>query len=302
MLTGQKILVTGPAGRIGYGIAASLSKDNEVWGIARFGDPAQRREVEALGVTVRYIDLGNPDFSDLPQDFTYLLHTAVAFEKTDYDHALRINAEGTGLLLAHCRNVKAALVMSTISVYKPNANPWHPFTERDPLGDVNHRWPTYSVSKIAQEAVARYCARQFNIPITIGRMNAAYGDRGGLPMNHLEAIAADQPVVVRHDPQPYSPIHDDDIADQIEPLLDAASISSTVVNWCGDEIVSVQQWAPYFGELLGANVKIEMQKEEGAAPGAAADPEKRRTLTGPCKISWKEGFRRIAIPFQDKTA
>jgi nucleoside-diphosphate-sugar epimerase len=93
VLSGEKILVTGPAGKIAFGITRVLARDNEVWGIARFGDPAQRREVEALGVRTRSIDLYQADFGDLPRDFTYLLHIAVAFE-SDYDRALRINGEG----------------------------------------------------------------------------------------------------------------------------------------------------------------------------------------------------------------
>jgi nucleoside-diphosphate-sugar epimerase len=40
MLSGEKILITGPAGRIAFGLARSLTAENEVWGIARFGDPA----------------------------------------------------------------------------------------------------------------------------------------------------------------------------------------------------------------------------------------------------------------------
>ena len=42
MLQAEKILITGPAGRIAFGLARSLAADNEVWGIARFGDPATR--------------------------------------------------------------------------------------------------------------------------------------------------------------------------------------------------------------------------------------------------------------------
>lgn len=299
MLNGEKILVTGPAGRIGGGIARSLAKDNEVWGLARFSDPAERKELDALGITTRAIDLGDPDFSDLPQDFTYLVHIAVAFEDKDYDRALRINAEGTGLLMAHCRNVKAALVMSTVSVYKPHPDPWHAFTETDPLGDMIANFSaTYSVSKIAEEAVARYCARQFNIPTTIARMNSAYGPRGGLPMLHMDAIAAGQAVPTRWDPCPYSVIHQDDIDAQLEPLLAAASTPANIVNWCGDEAVSVQEWAAYLGELLGKPAKVEVTEIPCASRGAVADPTKRRALTGPCKVSWKEGFRRTVAERQ----
>jgi nucleoside-diphosphate-sugar epimerase len=91
-----------------------------------------------------------------------------------------VNAEGTGLLLAHCRQAKAALVMSTVSVYKPHPDPWHAFREDDPLGDqLLPAQAPYSISKIAEEAVARFCARAFELPIAIARMGAAYGEEGG---------------------------------------------------------------------------------------------------------------------------
>ena len=36
---------------------------------------------------------------------------------------------------------------------------------------------TYSMSKIAQEAVARSCARAYDLPVVIARMNVQGGDR-----------------------------------------------------------------------------------------------------------------------------
>jgi nucleoside-diphosphate-sugar epimerase len=292
MLDGEKILVTGPAGQIGFGLAETLARNNEVWGIARFSDPDEREKVEALGVTTVTIDLEDPDFGALPRDFTYLVHVAVTFDPEDYDRALRINAEGTGLLLSHCRGVKAALVMSTLSVYKPHPDPWHAFTETDPLGDMIAASPTYSVSKISQEAVARYCAREFGIPVTIARMGAAYSERGGLPVMHMRAIAAGEPARTRWDPCPYSPIHQDDINEQIEPLLAAASTPATIVNWCGDEAISVQEWAAYIGEVLGKPASVHVEEVPGASLGSVGDIQRRRALTGPCQVSWRDGFRR----------
>ena len=45
-LKGEKILLTGPAGQIAFPIGRELARDNEVWGIARVGDPADRERVE----------------------------------------------------------------------------------------------------------------------------------------------------------------------------------------------------------------------------------------------------------------
>lgn len=298
MIRGAKILITGPAGRIAFGLAKSLVADNEVWGIARFSNPAAREEVEALGVITRAIDIADGQFGDLPTDFTYLLHLAADFSAEDYERAIRVNAEGTGLLLQHCRQAKAALVMSTLSLYKPNPDPWHAFREDDPLGD--QRLPgqaPYSISKIAEEAVVRYCARSFNLPVTIARMGSAYGLRGGVPVWHLHAIAAGKPVQTRWDPMPYSPIYDDDIAAQLESLLAVASVPVTTVNWCGDEPVSVQEWSAYIGELLGVKPTVIVEKVLDASVGSVGDITKRRAITGPCQVSWREGIRRVADHF-----
>jgi nucleoside-diphosphate-sugar epimerase len=298
MIRGEKILITGPAGRIAFGIARSLAAENEVWGIARFRDPAARAEVEALGVTTRALDFSEGRLGDLPTDFTYLLHLAADFSATDYERALRVNAEGTGFLLEHCRSAKAALVMSTVTTYKPHADPWHAFREEDPPGDAMLPGQApYSISKIAQEAVARYCARSFDLPVTIARMGAAYGDRGGLPIWHLHAIAKGEPVRTRFDPMPYSVIHDDDIAAQLEPLLRAASVPATIVNWAGDEPVTVQQWSAYLGELLGVEAQVIVEEAPGASIGSVADATKRRAITGPCRVDWRTGFRRVAEHF-----
>jgi nucleoside-diphosphate-sugar epimerase len=297
VLTGEKILITGPAGRIAFGIARTLASDNEVWGLARFSDPATREEVEALGVTTRAIDLGDGEFGDLPTDFTYLLHIAADLGE-DYERGLRVNAEGTGRLLSHCRNAKAALVMSTVTVYKPHPDPWHAFREDDPIGDAGLPAPKpYSIVKIAEEAVARYCARQFDLPVTIARMGSAYGDRGGLPLWHLNAVAAGQPVVARWDPLPYSPIHYDDINAQVEPLLDAATVPATIVNWCGDVPVTVQEWTAYFGDLLGIEAQVATEVVPGASVGSVGDHTKRTSITGPCRVDWRDGFRDMAAHY-----
>jgi nucleoside-diphosphate-sugar epimerase len=185
--------------------------------------------------------------------------------------------------------------MSTVTIYKPHPDPWHAFREDDPPGDamVPQQAP-YSISKIAQEAVARYCARSFDLPTTIARMCAAYGERGGMPVWHMHAIAAGEPVHTRWDPMPYSPIHDDDISAQLEPLLGVACVPATIVNWGGDEPVSVQQWSAYLGELLGIDANVVVDEVPGASIGSVGDHSKRAAITGPCRVHWRDGIRRVA--------
>lgn len=295
MLTDRKILVTGPTGQIGLPLVQYLAPHNEVWGVARFSTPGSREVLEQMGVTTCSIDLAAGDFTELPDDFTHVVHLA-AFKTDglDYDHAITVNAEGTGMLLAHCRKADAALVMSTHSVYKPHDDCLHAFRETDPLGDVNYVMsPTYSMSKIAQEAVTRYCARSLDLPVTIARMNASYGPNGGLPSYHLDWVLADQPVVTRWDPCRYSLIHQDDINSQLEALLDAASAPATIVNWAGDETPSVHEWCAYMGEISGHTPEVRVNATPGTLRGSIADVTKRRSITGPCSVNWRDGIRRV---------
>lgn len=294
MVSDEKILITGVAGQIAFPMARMLAAENEVWGLARFTDPTARQRVEAIGVRPVGCDLGAGDLSAVPDDFTLVIHLAAFIGPgLDYDFAIRDNAEATGFLLHHCRSARAALVMSTHSVYKPHPDPHHVFHETAPLGDVNPQLsPPYSVSKIGQEAVARYCARQFDLPVTIARMNASYGPNGGLPAFHADAIAAGQAVTTRWDPCMYSPIYEDDINLQVSALLGAASVPATIVNWAGDEPVSAQEWSRYAGELMGVAADVVVQPIEGSLLGSVADTARRMSITGPCTVGWREGIRR----------
>src|SRR5881227_2907982 len=102
MLRDQKILITGPAGQIAFPLAEYLARENDVWGIARFSEPGSRERVEQIGVTTRVVDLATGEYGDLPDDFTYVLHLAAYLGSApDYDAALRVNAEGSGMALHH---------------------------------------------------------------------------------------------------------------------------------------------------------------------------------------------------------
>ena len=225
MLRDHKILVTGLTGQIGHPIARFLARDNEVWGVARFSAEGSRARAEAIGVTTHMADLASGDLNGLPDDFTHLVHFAAWQGKAlDHDRAIRANAEATGLVMNHCRRAVGALIASTNSVYRPHQDPMHRYVETDPLGDATApHSPTYGVSKVSQEAVARTMARVLDLPTTITRINASYGPNGGLPAYHGDWVAAGESVWLREPgPNAYSPIHEDDMASQVEALLEAA--------------------------------------------------------------------------------
>ena len=190
MLRDHKILVTGLTGQIGHPIARFLARDNEVWGVGRFSAEGSRERAEAIGVTTHVADLASGDLNGLPDDFTHLVHFAAWQGKTlDHDRAIRANAEATGLVMAHCRNAEAALVASTNSVYRAHEDPWHPYVETDPLGDPTApHSPTYGVSKVSQEAVARTMARVLGLPTIIARITNGLQPRQNVGMPSSRAM------------------------------------------------------------------------------------------------------------------
>jgi len=296
-LKNEKILFAGLTGQIGYRLASYLAKNNEVWGLARFRDAGKQKQLQSEGVKTHATDLANPDFRRLPDDFTYLIHFAVYQESgLDFDLALRINAEGTGLLMSHCRKARGALVMSSCAIYDLPEDPNHPVKETDPLGGPRSlHCPTYATSKMAQEAVARSTARQMGLPTTIARMNVYYGEYGGLPPWQFEWMLGGLPVPLQ--PNRLSvctPIHEDDINSQVGGLLAAASVPATIVNWGGDDAVDVRTYCTYMADIAALKVQFQDAPDDPlAAKVIVSDSTRRKQLVGDSQVKWREGMRRM---------
>jgi UDP-glucuronate 4-epimerase len=291
-LNGQTIVVTGATGQVGFPIATALARDNDVVAPARFSDPAVRDRLEAAGVTCVVADLAAGKLDDVPAGADYVLNFAVS-KTNEWDADLAANAEGPGLLMAHCKTAKAFLHCSTTGVYHDTGG--GPYKEDDPLGD-NHRvspfLQTYSISKIAAEAAVRLSARLWNVPTTIARLNVPYGDNGGWPDIMLVLAQMGIPTEVHGDgPATYNPIHEDDLVAMIPALLEIAAVPAVTVNWGGEEVVSIQEWCAYLTELTG--VEIPLQVGASAMPSVVADVTKQHELVGKAEVSWREGFRRM---------
>ena len=291
---GAKILITGPTGQVASPIALALAAENEVWGIARFTNAEARNALEKSGVRCETVNLAAGDFTGIPTDFDYVLNLAVA-KSGNWDKDLGANAESVGLLMAHCRDAKAFLHCSSGAVYDPPGD--EPRTEHAALGD-NHKplFPTYSISKIAGEVVARTMARVLGVPTTIARLNVPYGDNGGWPFYHMEMMLGGIPIPVpAGGPARYNPIHEDDIIATIPKLLEVASIPATTLNWCGEQTVSIQEWCGYLGSLVGKEPVFE--ESELALRGNPTDPSLMRELVGVAAVDWQDGMRRMATKF-----
>jgi nucleoside-diphosphate-sugar epimerase len=293
-MRGYKILISGVTGQVATPVAKALVAGNDVWGIARFTDTAAREELERAGIHCCTVNMANGDFSGIPRDFDYVLNLAVA-KSGRWDKDLGANAESVGLLMAHCADAKAFLHCSSAAVYDPPHD--DPRTEDTALGD-NHKslFPTYSISKIAGEVVARSMARALGVPTVIARLNVPYGDHGGWPFYHMEMLRNGVPIPVPPGgPARYNPIHEDDIIATLPRLLDAASVPATTVNWCGEQEVTLQEWASYIGSLIGKEAVFTESAE--ALRGGPTDSTRMRELTGGTTVDWHDGIRRMVAAF-----
>ena len=247
-------------------------------------------------MTTRTLDLADGDFGDLPDRLHLPLHLAADFSADDYDRALRVNAEGTGLRARALPQRQGGA--GDVDGHRLQAAP-RPVA-RVPRGrsarrrdGCRRRRRTRSRRSPRRRwratAPARSTCRSPS-PAWAPRTATRAGCRSGTSTRSRPASRC----ATRWDPMPYSPIHDDDICAQLEPLLDAASVPATIVNWGGDEPVSVQEWSAYFGELLGVEAEVVVERDPGrvasarsaTTPSAARSPARARSAGGTGSAAW----------------
>lgn len=296
MLKDRKILITGVTGKAVLPIAAALAVDNEVWGQARFHNQTDRDAVEALGIRACAADLASGDLSTVPDDVDYLLHFAwMRAPGDELEQVLRVNVEGAGLVLHHCRRAKVALVVSSMSVYAAVADPWYRYAEDDPIGaSPTQAAATSPISKIGLESMARFSARAYGLPMTIARLTTVLGPHLAYYGKQLTGILEGRMIILPGECSTHNPIHSEDMIRQIEPLLDAAGREPLTVNWCGDEVAISQDTIPRLGELAGKPARFEVKSVPGIAGGNLADNTRRLSITGPCETGFSDGLERMA--------
>ncbi|HVA61090.1 MAG TPA: hypothetical protein VNG13_11230 [Mycobacteriales bacterium] len=105
-------------------------------------------------------------------------------------------------------------------------------------------------------------------------------------------MAQGSDIAIHHDaPSVYHPLHEDDIVAMVPRLLDVAGVPATVVNWGGDEPVSVEDWCAYLGELTGLRPRL--VPTDQALRSVQLDLSRMHELVGHPTVPWHDGFRRM---------
>jgi UDP-glucuronate 4-epimerase len=288
MFQGEKVLITGASGKIGFPIARALAKDNDVWGLARLRDPAQRERLESVGVRPLPLDISGGDFSSVPGDFTYVFHAAVDTGTGDWRRCVDTNARVAGDLVYHCRSAKGVVYCSTGSIYGYRGQ--RPLNEDDGPG-VPQR-ANYSFSKVAGEQVCAWVATRFEVPLTIIRICSTYGPEGGTPADRLERILRREAIRLYPDtPNNFNPIYEDDYVELGIKAMEVAALPPVTVNLGGSETVSAEEYCAYMGELVGVEPIFEYSEE--AHTPLWPDLTSMHEILGRTKVPWRDGFRRM---------
>jgi nucleoside-diphosphate-sugar epimerase len=152
--------------------------------------------------------------------------------------------------------------------------------------------PTYSLCKVAAEAVARFGARHWRLPTTIARLSVPYGENGGWPAYHLEMMKSGVPIPVSPGaPDRFNPIHEDDLVRMVPRLLEVASVPATIVNWAGSEPASIEDWCNFMSELTGLEPRFETT--DRTIGSVVADTTRMHELIGATEVGWRDGIRRM---------
>jgi UDP-glucuronate 4-epimerase len=288
VLEGEKILITGAGGKIAFPIARALAGHNEVWGAARFSDPAHRQKLLDVGVRPFRLDMSTSNFTDLPDDFTYVFHAATAEGVEDWPYCIQTNAQASGDLLFHCRRAKGFVYCSTGSIYQYQGQ--RPLREDDPPG-VPLR-SKYSFSKVAAEAVCNWVSKHFQIPLTIIRICSTYGPLGGAPADRLELILQGKAIPLHPDaPNNFNPIYEDDYVELGIRAMEAGESPPVVVNWASSETVSAEDYCTYMGELVGIAPIFEYTPSVHTP--LWPDVTRMHKVLGRTTVHWRDGFRRM---------
>jgi len=299
MTTGKKIIVAGIAGRVGSGIGEYfLETGNEVWGYDLFYRPGSREYWEEKGAHTVVGDFTKGEFDGLPADADYCINLAANTMPGNFSIGLKDNAIGPALLMQHCKNVKAFMHFSTCSLYTPAGDCMTAYKEDDAVGSRAEGY--YSGTKIAGEGAVAATAKVLGIPAILLRLSVYYGthgDGGLFSLVYLNNLVNRIPIeIIKDKPSYFSYLYEKDINLFMEPLLNAATVDCPIVNFIGDDFLSVEELVEYMSELTGI-MPVYKYVDELSWSAMIIDPEKRKSITGASKYPWKKGVKEVVDYF-----
>ena len=184
---------------------------------------------------------------------------------------------------------------STSEVYGKNPKPT--WTEEDDLvfgATTRPRW-SYGASKAIDEFLTLACARQFGLPVVIGRFFNVVGPRqsgayGMVLPRFVEAALAGRPLVVHDDGRQIRCFaHVADVVAAVLSLMQTPAALGQVFNIGSDQPVTIHELASTVIQLTGSRSPVEFQSYTDAYDRDFEDI--RRRVPDLTKLATTIGFR-----------
>jgi len=304
------VLVTGGAGFIGSHLTEALLArgdrvtiiDDESTG--RFQNLAAVRQHPQLSLvrgSVGEADLVRRLLDGVSEVYHLAAAVGVALIAKEPLQTIERNIYPTQLLLDElCRRHAAGqplkfFLASTSEVYGKNPKPT--WTEEDDLvfgATTRPRW-SYGASKAIDEFLTLACARQFGLPVVVGRFFNVVGPRqsgayGMVLPRFVEAALAGKPLVVHDDGRQIRCFaHVADVVTAVLKLMQTPAALGQVFNIGSDQPVTIHDLATTVIQLTGSKSAIEFQSYTDAYDQDFEDI--RRRVPDVSKLAATIGFR-----------
>jgi nucleoside-diphosphate-sugar epimerase len=290
------VLVTGGAGFIGSHLTeALLARGDQVLVIddestGRFENLAVVRNHARLQVVRGSIGdaaLVRRSLEGIDEVYHLAAAVGVALIAREPLQTIERNIYPTQLLLDEIRARHQAgqsikfFLASTSEVYGKNPKPT--WTEEDDLvfgATTRPRW-SYGASKAIDEFLALACARQFGVPVVIGRFFNVVGPRqsgayGMVLPRFVEAALAGRPLVVHDDGRQVRCFaHVNDVVAAVLALLQWPAALGRVFNIGSDQPISILELAGAVVSQSGSQSAIEFQSYAAAYDDDFEDVRRR---------------------------
>ncbi|MCX8157365.1 MAG: SDR family NAD(P)-dependent oxidoreductase [Verrucomicrobiae bacterium] len=308
----MNFLVTGGAGFIGSHVCeALLQRGHAVWVVDDLNDfyapalkQANLRALQALGRDFEFVQGDITDPETLEEVFSFarfdqVIHLAARagvrpslLQPALY---LRVNVEGTALLLEAARRhrVRKLIIASSSSVYGVNAKV--PFSENDPIFTPIS---PYAASKLACEALGHVYHHVHGLDVVMLRFFTVYGPRQRPDLaihKFARLILAGQPIPVFGDgstARDYTYI-----TDTVAGVLACTDreFGFEIINLGESQTVTLNRLIEVLEQELGLKALIDRQPPQpGDVPLTYANIEKAQRLLGYApQVKIEEGIRRF---------
>ena len=317
-LNNKTILITGASGMIGSYLCLSFIKLNELYN-TNIKIIASVRNVDKLVDNIRYDNNVEILIHDVIEpynincDIDYIVHAASpASPKIMSKYPVETNLANTlgtinTLKLAHDKNTKGYMFISSREIYgEPNPSQ-SIFTEDGNLGQVNPLIPRngYAEGKKAAENLCSSYKEEYGLNTKIVRLAHTYGpgmsiDDGRVQADFLKNVINNEDVVLKSDGSSVRTYTY--ISDAITAMLMVLFKSSELVYNIADEnsVVSIKELAECLVNISpGKKLKLVFDIPDGGTKGTASfktgilSTEKiRKELNWKPRYSIQEGFSR----------